>query len=91
VSSLSEKHQVWLEEATATKSSQSFDERDSQKKAREIYAEEIRKKREKIRLRFLTKNLPYYHTFISASTLKHDRFPVNTLFPFPQVFVASEC
>ena len=36
LSSLSEKHQVWLEEATATKSSQSFDERDSQKKAREI-------------------------------------------------------
>lgn len=36
VSSLSEKHQVWLEEATATRSSQSFDERDSQKEAREI-------------------------------------------------------
>jgi RNA polymerase sigma-70 factor (ECF subfamily) len=30
VSSLSEKHQVWLEEATAARSSQSFDERDSQ-------------------------------------------------------------
>ena len=36
VSSLSEKHQVWLEEAMATRSSQSFDERDSQKEAREI-------------------------------------------------------
>lgn len=36
VSSLSEKHQVWLEKATATRSSQSFDERDSQEEAREI-------------------------------------------------------
>jgi RNA polymerase sigma-70 factor (ECF subfamily) len=36
VSSLSEKHQVWLEEATATRSSQSFDEGDSQREAREI-------------------------------------------------------
>ncbi len=36
VSSLSEKHQVWLEEATAARSSQSFDERDSQEEAREI-------------------------------------------------------
>ncbi len=36
VSSLSEKHQVWLEEAMATRSSQTFDERDSQKEAREI-------------------------------------------------------
>jgi RNA polymerase sigma-70 factor (ECF subfamily) len=36
VSSLSEKHQVWLEEAMATRSSQSFDERDSHKEAREI-------------------------------------------------------
>ena len=36
VSSLSEKHQIWLEEATATKSSQSFDERYSQKEAREV-------------------------------------------------------
>ena len=36
VSSLSEKHQVWLEEATAVRSSQSFDERDSQEEAREI-------------------------------------------------------
>ena len=36
VSSLSEKHQVWLEETMATRSSQSFDERDSHKEAREI-------------------------------------------------------
>ena len=36
VSSLSEKHQIWLEEAIATKSSQSFDERYSQKEAREV-------------------------------------------------------
>ena len=36
VSSLSEKHQIWLEEATATKSSQSFNERFSQKEAREV-------------------------------------------------------
>jgi len=36
VSSLSEKHQVWLEQAMATRSSQSFDERASQKEAREI-------------------------------------------------------
>ncbi|MCG6918675.1 MAG: RNA polymerase sigma factor [Deltaproteobacteria bacterium] len=36
VSSLSEKHQIWLEEATAAKSSQSFDERYSQKEAREV-------------------------------------------------------
>jgi RNA polymerase sigma-70 factor (ECF subfamily) len=36
VSSLSEKHQVWLAKATAVRSSQSFDESDSQKEAREI-------------------------------------------------------
>jgi RNA polymerase sigma-70 factor (ECF subfamily) len=36
VSSLSERHQVWLEEAMATRSTQSFDERDAQKEAREI-------------------------------------------------------
>jgi len=36
LSSLSEKHQVWLEEATSNSSSQSFYERDSQKEAREI-------------------------------------------------------
>ena len=36
VSSLSEKHQIWLEEATATKSGQSFEERYSQKEAREV-------------------------------------------------------
>ena len=36
LSSLSEKHQLWLEEATANSSSQSFYERDSQKEAREI-------------------------------------------------------
>ena len=36
VSSLSEKHQIWLEEATAAKSSQSFDDIASQKEAREI-------------------------------------------------------
>ena len=36
LSSLSEKHQVWLEEATSSSSSQSFYERDSQKEAREI-------------------------------------------------------
>jgi RNA polymerase sigma-70 factor (ECF subfamily) len=36
ISSLSEKHQVWLEEAMATRSSQSFDDIASQKEAREI-------------------------------------------------------
>lgn len=36
LSSLSEKHQVWLEEATSNSSSQSFYERDSQREAREI-------------------------------------------------------
>jgi RNA polymerase sigma-70 factor (ECF subfamily) len=36
LSFLSEKHQVWLEEATSDSSSQSFYERDSQKEAREI-------------------------------------------------------
>jgi RNA polymerase sigma-70 factor (ECF subfamily) len=36
LSFLSEKHQVWLEEATSNSSSQSFYERDSQKEAREI-------------------------------------------------------
>ncbi len=36
LSSLSEKHQAWLEEATSNSSSQSFYERDSQKEAREI-------------------------------------------------------
>ena len=36
LSSLSDKHQVWLEEATSTSSSQSFYERDSQEEAREI-------------------------------------------------------
>jgi RNA polymerase sigma-70 factor (ECF subfamily) len=36
LSSLPEKHQVWLEEATSNSSSQSFYERDSQKEAREI-------------------------------------------------------
>ena len=36
VSSLSEKHQVWLDEATATRSTQSFDEKDLQREAREI-------------------------------------------------------
>jgi len=36
LSSLSEKHQVWLEEATSNSSNQSFYERDSQKEAREI-------------------------------------------------------
>ena len=36
LSSLSEKHQVWLEEATANSASQSFYQRDSQKEAREI-------------------------------------------------------
>jgi RNA polymerase sigma-70 factor (ECF subfamily) len=36
LSSLSEKHQVWLEEATSSNSSQSFYEGDSQKEAREI-------------------------------------------------------
>jgi len=36
LSSLSEKHQGWLEEATSNSSSQSFYERDSQKEAREI-------------------------------------------------------
>jgi len=36
LSSLSEKHQVWLEEATSNSSSQSFYDRDSQKEAREI-------------------------------------------------------
>jgi RNA polymerase sigma-70 factor (ECF subfamily) len=36
LSSLSEKHQIWLEEATSDSSSQSFYEKDSQKEAREI-------------------------------------------------------
>jgi len=36
ISSLSEKHQAWLEEAMATRSSQSFDDIASQKEAREI-------------------------------------------------------
>lgn len=36
VSSLSEKHQAWLEQATATRSSQAYDQRDSQQEAREI-------------------------------------------------------
>jgi RNA polymerase sigma-70 factor (ECF subfamily) len=36
LSSLSEKHQIWLEEATSNSSSQSFYERDSQKEAKEI-------------------------------------------------------
>jgi RNA polymerase sigma-70 factor (ECF subfamily) len=36
MSSLSEKHQVWLEEATSTSSTQSFHEKDAQKEAREI-------------------------------------------------------
>lgn len=36
VSSLSEKHQIWLEEATATKSTHSFEESYSQKEAREL-------------------------------------------------------
>jgi RNA polymerase sigma-70 factor (ECF subfamily) len=36
MSSLSDKHQVWLQEATATRSGKSFYERDSQEEAREI-------------------------------------------------------
>ena len=36
VSSLSEKHQAWLEQATATRSSQAYDQSDSQREAREI-------------------------------------------------------
>ena len=36
LSSLSDKHQLWLEEATSTSSSQFFYERDSQEEAREI-------------------------------------------------------
>ena len=36
MSALSEKHQVWLERAIANKSSQTFDDRGSQKEAREI-------------------------------------------------------
>ena len=36
MSSLSEKHQVWLEQAIATRSSQTFHERGSQREAREI-------------------------------------------------------
>jgi RNA polymerase sigma-70 factor (ECF subfamily) len=36
VSSLSEKHQIWLEEVMATRSTESFDKRAAQKEAREI-------------------------------------------------------
>jgi len=36
MSSLSEKHQVWLEQAISNRSSQTFDDRGSQKEAREI-------------------------------------------------------
>ena len=36
MSSLSDKHQLWLEEAISRSSSQSFNERDSQKEAKEI-------------------------------------------------------
>ena len=36
MSSLSEKHQVWLEQAISNRSSQTFEERGSQQKAREI-------------------------------------------------------
>lgn len=38
LSSLSEKHKVWLEQATSNSSSQSFHERGSQEEAREILA-----------------------------------------------------